>query len=554
MATASWQAAGARSGRVPDSEIEEALLALTHCVLEGGDLVLLGGPAGSGKSAVLTELERRLPPKVRPLRLSARSLSVDELAAQILEQLQLPAPDHPREVLRRHVERMQLEGSTLALIVDDGDRLPSDAVRWLLSLASEGPTRTPVVLATRRYVRCLRALAGSGSCVSLVRLGTPAFAPFPVDEEPEVVELEAASAPLPAPEPLTPFESPAPAFAPFPPGEEPEVVEIEVASAPLPAPEPLTPFESSAPAFAPLPPGEEWEVVELEVASAPLPAPEPSATLESPAEAPRQEPGPEAPWSEPLRSVEELLADLDPSQLSAARVEPVRAAPIPVRASPLDSISDRGSSPAPARVARPIGGAPPARHAPPRPESLPDRRSSLRLGIAAVGVVAALGLAFWLLSMSGGTRDWRPIAADDASDLAPAATRAAERSPAGEHAGGIPPSLGRADRGADAGGDVSAADVVVSDVRQAIALLAESDDARAHAAAKQLLVERGPDPVGYELLDELDGRRAASPTDAVQIITARARVRAALCAAWAHDPFGDVAARLGCPGAGPPNR
>jgi hypothetical protein len=422
---------------------------------------------------------------VHPLRLSASSLASDALVTQILEQLQLPAFRQPREVLQRHVERMHLEGSRLALLVDEGDRLPADAVRWLLSLANDGTTRTPVVLVTTDFARCLRALAGSGSCVSLVRLGSPAFAPRATGGAPELIE--------------------------------PEVVEVVSAAAAAPE----------------------------------LPAP-----LESPTPDPLPDPEPAGPWREPLRSVEELLADLDPSQLLEARAEPVRTTPIRVSDPQPDPIRILDPPrPTPARIVPASSRAQPepASRSQPQPQSLRVERSWRWLGLAAAVAIAALGLTLWLLSVGGDASDGRQIPTRSSGDRSPVATRAAEDSAAPPREAELPRSLEQADLGGEVGVDVSDADVVVSDVRQAITLLAKSDDARVHAAATQLLAKRGPDPVGYELLADLDGRRAANPGDAVQILTARARVRAALCAAWAHDPSGEAAVRLGCPGAGSPS-
>jgi len=91
-------------------------------------------------------------------------------------------------------------------------------------------------------------------------------------------------------------------------------------------------------------------------------------------------------------------------------------------------------------------------------------------------------------------------------------------------------------------------------VEDAIETLITDDAVSARDAAERFLRARGPDPVGYARLDALDRQHAETPSEAFEIITARARLRTALCAAWANDPLGEAPARLGCPGARPPPR
>jgi hypothetical protein len=100
----------------------------------------------------------------------------------------------------------------------------------------------------------------------------------------------------------------------------------------------------------------------------------------------------------------------------------------------------------------------------------------------------------------------------------------------------------------------SAAERAELDFEDAFDLLVEGPDGPSYAAAQQFMRERGPDAEGYELLDQLDARDARDPEEVVRILTARARVRAALCSAWANDPLGEAPMRLGCPGAGTPTR
>ena len=215
MTTDSRHSAATQTGRAPDAEIEQTVVALTHRVLEDGDLVVLGGPARNGRSAVLSELERRLPPHIHPLQVSTRSARAEDLFDQILDRLQLPTSGDPRETLRRYIERMRGEGIRPVLIVNDSYRLSNKAVLQLLSPTSDGAARMPVVLATSRYEPCLRALRRSDARVSLVRLENPTSAPSPGYDKSEVAEHEgtsparAASRP-PAPPPSAPTELPGP--------------------------------------------------------------------------------------------------------------------------------------------------------------------------------------------------------------------------------------------------------------------------------------------------------------------------------------------------------
>jgi hypothetical protein len=91
--------------------------------------------------------------------------------------------------------------------------------------------------------------------------------------------------------------------------------------------------------------------------------------------------------------------------------------------------------------------------------------------------------------------------------------------------------------------------VVVSDLRQAFELLGADPVGDSHVAAFDFLRRHGPDSEGYALLDELDARHPSDPEEAVELLAARSRVRATLCAAWADDARGEAPGRLGCPGA-----
>jgi hypothetical protein len=88
----------------------------------------------------------------------------------------------------------------------------------------------------------------------------------------------------------------------------------------------------------------------------------------------------------------------------------------------------------------------------------------------------------------------------------------------------------------------------VTDLRGAIDLLASPQDEPTWERARRFLREHGPDAEGLDLLDALDARRSSGPLQAVALLEARSRVRAALCAAWADDPRGGTPAQLGCPG------
>jgi energy-coupling factor transporter ATP-binding protein EcfA2 len=170
MSTASWHPADPASGRPLQHDLERTVAELVHCVAQRGQLVLLDGPTGSGKTAVLARLNRRLPPRFRCVRLSGSARPVGGQSARILAQLGIPPSANPRRSLEWHVQRMERRGKLPVLLVDDADLLPRRALRWLLALTSGAIANATVVLATKRYRDCVEALDAGGACVSIVRL------------------------------------------------------------------------------------------------------------------------------------------------------------------------------------------------------------------------------------------------------------------------------------------------------------------------------------------------------------------------------------------------
>jgi hypothetical protein len=271
-----------------------------------------------------------------------------------------------------------------------------------------------------------------------------------------------------------------------------------------------------------------------------LPAPEPlgqPAVTAPPSESSRAPPTAE-PQSNGLLTIEELLGDTDYPVFSPPQPE---LAPRPIRSPPASPL------PEPAPAAFSMGRAPP-RRAPeaPVPTMGARRRSTPKvLGWLVAGFAAAAAIA-WLALPAFRERPMPSVSA-------PAPAR-----PAPKREARVPVTTSRvtpSEREAGAAGtpapqDAQAAGkVVVSDLGQALALLVEDREGDSHELALRFLRKHGPHSEGYAFLDELDARRPHDPEEAVKILVARSRVRAALCSAWADDSRGEAPGRLGCPAA-----
>lgn len=217
-----------------------------------------------------------------------------------------------------------------------------------------------------------------------------------------------------------------------------------------------------------------------------------------------------------LLSVEELLDGSEPA--SAAGLPAPAARP-----------AAGASAPSPQRVA----GAKPAA----APSGADGGRASpvVRARRAAAALAALVGVAAGLAAFerTGPEPDGAARVASAGAGAPPAAARAPGSADAAAPTGRAAPAQGAAP---------------VADLARALDLVA-SDSADGREAALAFLRRHGPDAEGYEFLERLDAQRADDADEVLAILGARARVRTALCAAWADDALGEAAGRLGCPGA-----
>jgi len=492
------------------SAVERAVYALERGIEQGQGLVVLDGPEGAGKSCGLRELVRRLRGGgFQVVRVVGDALAPEALGLRVLAALGSPESRDPQRDVVLRAEDLRAHGRPLVLLVDDGEALPVETVRWLALLAEPPSTLARVVLAAREYAVFLDALTGLGTCVDLVRL------------DPEAAPVAARGGELPGePEPGPPTPSEESAFASSP--EPPQPLE----------PSPIGDFV--------------FEPVEQPTLTA-LPSESPTAESQR----------------ERLLTVEELLGDEEipvlfelppePDPVAGASAGSVQRGESRVAVEVLDAEpAPRAVESPPSPTSKPAPAPGPVRRVPsqPAPPALaPTTRSGWRQGSNVVRwLVAAFAVAVAVAWLAAPAIRGRP---------APAVSPAASPRPAPNRGEPASVTTSRAARSeletvAPAAGSPrqprSAGALVVSDLRQAFDLLAEEPGGDSHAAAVRFLREHGPDSEGYALLDELDARRPRQPEEAVKILRARSRVRAALCASWADDSRGEAAARLGCPG------
>jgi len=260
-----------------------------------------------------------------------------------------------------------------------------------------------------------------------------------------------------------------------------------------------------------------------------------------------------------LLTIEELLGDaelplFDPSQPAPADARPettegtgVRPLVLPAASPPAARRALEPPPPRPEPAAAPLRSAPrPSVRA--APEPAPRVRWQPARGVLAALLAACVAVAAITWLASPARRDPRtpPVSA------APPAPAAAER------AAVVAEPTRRAASARSGSGSLGAPQietartpgaVVVSDLQQALDLLADGRASDSRAEVLGFLRAHGPDAAGYALLDELDSRHPRGPEEAVELLTARSRVRATLCAAWSDDVRGEAPERLGCPGA-----
>jgi CheY-like chemotaxis protein len=552
-----------------------ALASLVSCLTEGSDLALLEGAAGVGKSAVLEDLAAALPSTFHPVLVSGAS-APGPLPLRILGRLGVAVSDSPHAELKRYVESLRECGRSLVLLVDDAEQISTDALRWLRSLVDNRRAGVRVVLAAAEDSALLEALTAGRSCVQLVRLtGPPRLRGV---RSRSATPAEIAAEPVPtviAEEGPAEVESALPAALPATAESAlPEALPGAVESALPGAVESALP-EALPGAVASALPGALESALPGAVESA-LPEALPAAVesalpgaLESalPGAVERALPAALAAAVERAlpaalaAAVEAALPEALELALPGALADTVGA--VPPEAPPV-----RARSKPPGRTPATVGREPARPEPEPRPQPTPVPRPAARgLGVqilggirsflsapgntllmaggaAAAGLVP-LALAVWLAFFLPGSGPRPPVSAPPAVRTAPGPPpRESLAAEASERA--IEPTVPAAIDAPD-----EAEPEVVSDTPRAFELLLADDSPASREAALHYLRERGPHPEGYELLAELDARQAGDPAEGVEILTARSKLRAALCSVWADDPQGEAAGRLGCPGSPP---
>lgn len=522
-------------GKLPSEA--RALDALERGVEGGRGLVLLDGPEGTGKSSGLHALERRLRARFQVLLVAGGEVASPEaLGLRVLAALGGPQRGDPQRDVTLRAERLRAQGRPLVLLIDDAAALSDESVRWLARLAEPPEALARVVLAAREYTVFLDALLGIGAMVDLVRLDSRAVPRAPRGHSP----AEPPGAPR---EPSPTLDVPA---RERPPALDVSPREPSPALGPSEAPEETQTAPAARPEAPPLEP-----TPTAEVALDPVePVPEAAAPGAAPSGEPRRD---------GLHRIEDLLGDAKEPTGYPPPPEPdagiARSVDLYDVAALRSALRVRETEPAPHLSESPSAFPPPEPAPGPRLPARPAPKSSRTgaptpqpgpaptpgLGPCLVAVIAAAITVAWLALTAFEDRPTPPVAAPAPARSArppvasfPAARREQQR---GDPVAARP----RAAR--------AAAPAAVLDLRQALDLVVDGAEGDARAAALRFLRKRGPDSEGYARLDELDARRPRGPDESVEVLSARARLRATLCAAWADDVRGEAPMRLGCPGA-----
>ena len=481
--------------------MDRARAALGRAVATGG-LVLLEGADVAGVSALLQQVASGVERDVSPLIIGGEPLLPDAFARRVLEAVGHTPGDAPRRVLEHYADALVARGAALLLLVDAADSLPAETVRWLAALTCGATPRSRVVLAATDHQAFLESLAGLGSCVDLVRLETDSRVSF--------------SVPL----------SGADAGADVDDDHEVAVVpwsQAETTGSPDP-----TLCEST------------WN------------------TTNEPEDREADEPPQSATPDDHLHTIEELLgegdwtvpAQSDPVSAAVPRDRPAaepasEPEPLFVEAVPPPSMPEpeRSSDPSPEPMPPIVVGIADADAAPREAPGAPSPARTRRPALLLISVVFGLALSFALFETRPEFEASMPSPAASVSDRG--ARRQVSRPLAPETPSLAPDAVPVRAMAATPTNDV---ELGVTDLRGAIDLLASPQDEPTWERARRFLREHGPDAEGLDLLDALAARRSSGPLQAVALLEARSRVRAALCAAWADDPRGGTPAQLGCPG------
>jgi type II secretory pathway predicted ATPase ExeA len=139
----------------PTEQHEQALAAISYAACEGGEPVLLRGPAGCGKTLLLRTLRRRLPRErfqvafVPDVACSATGLL--ERAAYHLNQAPIEDAAAAIDVILRQARDAGQNDRSIVLMLDNwpatADAGLLDELRWLLNLDIEEGCRVNVLLA-----------------------------------------------------------------------------------------------------------------------------------------------------------------------------------------------------------------------------------------------------------------------------------------------------------------------------------------------------------------------------------------------------------------------
>jgi len=161
---------------VPRSACERVLEAAEVALARGAGPVAITGPAGLGKSMLLSVLAERVAGRHHVVRLPYPALSAAELCRWVLEALGEPADaggDDPAGALLDRAFRASAAGREILLLLDDVSSLPPRTARDLATLVSVSGGAIRAVLAAVDDARLGAALAALGAEAREVRFDEP---------------------------------------------------------------------------------------------------------------------------------------------------------------------------------------------------------------------------------------------------------------------------------------------------------------------------------------------------------------------------------------------